>query len=170
MGEHPCRGRGNREEQPITGHITITNHSYRHGCASLQRERQQRGTANHRTHNNNQSQLPPWVHAHPCRGRGKREEQPITGHITITNHSYHHGWASLQRERQQRGTANHRTHYNNQSQLPLWVRTPQRERQQRGTENHRTHYNNNQSQLPPWVSPITGQDRTHYNITFGAIS
>ncbi len=149
MGAHPCRGRGNREEQ--SGHITITNHSYHHGCASLQRERQQRGTI--RTHYNNQSQLSPWVRipaegeaternsqsqdtnynnqsqlppswvgisaegepternsqsqntllwpitvttimgGHPCRGRGNREEQPITGHITITNHSYHHGCA-----------------------------------------------------------------------------
>jgi hypothetical protein len=135
MGGHPCTGHiritnhsyhhgwaslQRERKLPITKHVKITNHSYHHGWASLPRESKGEETANHRTHNNNQ-QLSPWVGI-PAEGGRREMKQPITDHIKITNHSYHHGCASLQRERQQRGTI--RTHYNNQSQLPPWVRIP----------------------------------------------
>jgi hypothetical protein len=74
---------------------------------------------------------------------------PYTGHIKITNQSYHHGWASLQRERQLR-----------EQPITVTVLTTmgahcaslKREQQQRGTTNHMTNHTiTYHSYLPPWV-------------------
>jgi len=166
MGGHPCRGRSEWEETanhrthynnqshlppwvgiPAEGEATERNSQSQDTLlwpirvTTMVRIPAERRNSQSRAHYNNQSQLPPWVRtAHPWRGRGNIGEQPITGHITITNHSYHHGCVlRIPSEGEATGEqpiTRQLTIHNNQSQLAPWVGMPA---EREVTANHRIH-------------------------------